>query len=95
MLYLFGSLVFIQVSYFQAQGMSCMTSTVDGVKTIYFWTMGQILALYMGLAVVICYFFRKFCQEEGDSGETQMMMDPAAVDLERVGANRKSVGDDH
>ena len=25
--------------------------------------MGQILAFYMGFAVVICYFFRKFCQD--------------------------------
>ena len=35
--------------------------------------MGQILAIYMGLAIVICHFFRKFCQdpevEEADEEE--------------------------
>ena len=25
--------------------------------------MGQILAIYMGMAIVICHFFRKFCQD--------------------------------
>ena len=25
--------------------------------------MGQILAVYMGLAIVVCHFFRKFCQD--------------------------------
>ena len=30
---------------------------------LYFWLMGQILMLYIGIAVVVCYFFRKFCQD--------------------------------
>ncbi len=29
----------------------------------YFWLMGQILYIYCLTAFVICYFFRKFCQD--------------------------------
>ena len=53
-------LVFMQVSYFSAQYSNCITSTG---AAFYWWTMGQILAVYIGLAVVICHFFRKFCQD--------------------------------
>ena len=50
----------MQVSYFSSQYSNCMNSTG---APFYWWTMGQILAVYMGLAIVICHFFRKFCQD--------------------------------
>ena len=30
---------------------------------VYFWLMGEILFFYMLTAFVVCYFFRKFCQD--------------------------------
>ena len=52
-------LVWMQVSYFYSQSRDCMTAAPD----LYFWLCGQILVVYMGLAVIICHFFRKFCQD--------------------------------
>ena len=50
-------LVFMQVCYFMSQSYDCMTVA----PKVYFWTMGQILMVYMGITVVICHFFRKHC----------------------------------
>jgi heme/copper-type cytochrome/quinol oxidase subunit 2 len=38
---------------------------------LYFWLMGQILLLYIGIAFILCYFFRKFCQNPGDDDEDE------------------------
>jgi hypothetical protein len=49
--------------------------------------MGQILVIYMGLAVVVCHFFRKFCQdpqlEEGEEGDIEMKQNSAAPDAKK------------
>ena len=50
-------LCWMQVSYFKSQNSNCLTSATD----LYVWLMGQILVLYMGMAIVVCHFFRKFC----------------------------------
>ena len=46
--------------------------------------MGQILAIYMGLAIIICHFFRKFCQdpdpEEEEALQAQIADDEAALE---------------
>ena len=52
-------LVWMQVSYFKSQDSNCLTSAPD----LYIWLMGQILVLYVGMSIVICHFFRKFCQD--------------------------------
>ena len=52
-------LAWMQVSYFNSMSRNCLTN----VPNLFLWTFGQILAIYMGLAIVICHFFRKFCQD--------------------------------
>ena len=58
-------LIFMQFVYFDSQGNRCISTAPD----LYFWLMGQILVFYMGAAVVICHFFRKFCQDDEDDDE--------------------------
>ena len=60
-------LVWMQVSYFYSQSRDCMTAAPD----LYFWLCGQILVVYMGLAVIICHFFRKFCQEPDEEEDAE------------------------
>ena len=59
-------LVWMQVTYFRSQEDSCMTNA----PVYYFWLMLQILVVYLGFVLVICHFFRKFCQdpEEEEDG---------------------------
>ena len=52
-------LVFMQVGYFASQAAGGMIEE----PILYFWLMGQILALYMTIAIVMCHFLRKFCQD--------------------------------
>ena len=55
-----GLLVFMQVAFFYAQS----TEMLSSAPTMYFWLYGQILALYTGLGLVLCYVFRGFCQDQ-------------------------------
>lgn len=68
MLFELAVLVFMQVSYFNSQYNDCFRIAPD----LYLWTMGQILAVYMGLAIVICHFFRKFCQDPDPEEEAAL-----------------------
>ena len=63
-----GVLVFMQVTYFNSQYKNCIQTAPE----LYLWTMGQILAIYMGLAIIICHFFRKFCQDPDPEEEAQL-----------------------
>ena len=82
-------LVLMQVTYFSSQYNNCLKTSPD----LYFWTMGQILAFYMGLTVVICHFFRKFCHDPNlsikkeDSAEKNE--DQKATDLEAPEETKK------
>ena len=62
-----GMLVFMQITYFTAQNYYCLSSSPD----LYFWMMAQILVLYAGIAVILCYFFRRFCQDDEDDFQQQ------------------------
>ena len=52
-------LVWAQATYFKSQGYNCNLEMPD----VYFWLMGEILFFYLLSAFVVCYFFRKFCQD--------------------------------
>ena len=52
-------LVWAQSTYFKSQHFNCNIEMAD----VYFWLMGEILFFYMLTAFIICYFFRKFCQD--------------------------------
>ena len=52
-------LVWSQVVYFQAQRYNCQMEMAD----VYFWLMGEILFFYILTAFIVCYFFRRFCQD--------------------------------
>ena len=57
--------------------------------------MGQILAVYMGLAIVVCHFFRKFCQdpalEEAQAQEDEKLAQEMAKKNPQLAIN---AGDD-
>ena len=55
--YEIGMLVFMQIAYFNSQDDNCLYNAPN----LYFFLMGQILTLYLGGAVVLCYFVRKVC----------------------------------
>ena len=78
-------LVWIQVSYFNSQSGNCLT----GSTTLYLWTMGQILAIYLGMGIIVCHFFRKFCQDndeqevegqEGDDSDLELQATTAGAE---------------
>ena len=52
-------LIWSQATYFYAQGENCSYSTT----TLYFWLMFEIMFFYFLTAFIVCYFFRKFCQD--------------------------------
>ena len=54
-------LIWSQAVYFKSQNYNCNLEMGD----VYFWLMGEILFFYCLTAFVICYFFRKFCQDPG------------------------------
>ena len=63
----FAILVFTQIVYFKAQ----MTGCMEDHQLKYFWLMGQIFALYIGLGVTVCTIFRKNCQDPALSAESK------------------------
>ena len=60
-------LVFMQIAYFNSQDDNCLYNAPN----LYFFLMGQILTLYLGGAVVLCYFVRKVCQDPQLEAESQ------------------------
>ena len=52
-------LVWAQTTYFQSQKENCQLEMAD----VYFWLMGEILFFYCLTAFILCYFFRRFCQD--------------------------------
>ena len=52
-------LIWSQCIYFKSQKYNYNLEMTD----LYFWLMGEILFFYLLTAFVICYFFRKFCQD--------------------------------
>ena len=52
-------LIWSQCVYFKSQKYNCNLEMTD----VYFWLMGEILFFYLLTAFVICYFFRRFCQD--------------------------------
>ena len=52
-------LVWAQTTYFQSQSQNCMLEMAD----VYYWLMGEILFFYCLTAFIVCYFFRRFCQD--------------------------------
>uniref|UniRef100_A0A7S3N4K5 Uncharacterized protein n=1 Tax=Strombidium inclinatum TaxID=197538 RepID=A0A7S3N4K5_9SPIT len=68
-------LVWMQVTYFRSQEYTCMVSA----PKLYFWLMFQILCVYIGMGLVVCHFFRKFCQDP-DEEELEEGVDEEAFD---------------
>ena len=76
-------LIYMQVTYFESQvenlalnKVSCHSVT----PLLYFWLMGQILTFYIGIVVVVCYFFRQHCQDpELEARELKKEMDQRAA----------------
>ena len=58
-------LIWMNVAYFDAQVKGC----IGPEPVLYFWLMAQILTLYIGLAIVVCHMFRKFCQDPADGDD--------------------------
>ena len=52
-------LVWANVTYFEAQKNNCISTN----KKVYFWLMGEIMFYYVFAFLVICFFFRKFCED--------------------------------
>ena len=52
-------LVFMMIAYFDSQAEDCMRLT----PLNYFWLMGHILLYMLSMAIIVCYFFRKVCQD--------------------------------
>ena len=55
----FVVLIWANSTYFKAQSYNCNIET----PAVYFWLMGEILFFYCLTAFVLCYFFRRFCQD--------------------------------
>uniref|UniRef100_A0A7S3CN82 Uncharacterized protein n=1 Tax=Strombidium rassoulzadegani TaxID=1082188 RepID=A0A7S3CN82_9SPIT len=75
-------LVWMQVTYFRSQEDSCMTNA----PVYYFWLMLQILVVYLGMVLVVCHFFRKFCQDPEEE-ELEMTNDPQDIENHRQSVN--------
>ena len=56
-----GVLIFMQIGYFEAMDAKCWEHSA---KPKYYWLAIQILVCYMSFIVIICHFFRKFCQDD-------------------------------
>ena len=52
-------LVYMQVSYFEAMAQNCLKYQ----PLMYFWLMAQVLVFYGIVVFLLCFFFRKFCQD--------------------------------
>jgi hypothetical protein len=52
-------LVWANVTYFQSQKETCINSNAP----LYFWLMGEIMFYYVFAFMVVCFFFRKFCDD--------------------------------
>ena len=52
-------LIWSQITYFYAQGQMCNISAT----VTYFWLMTEIIFFYVLTAFIVCYFFRRFCQD--------------------------------
>ena len=56
-IYEFGMLIYLQIAYFNSMTDDCMSI----LPKTYLWAALQILTLYFGLIVLLCYFARKVC----------------------------------
>ena len=52
-------LIWAHATYFKSQSYDCNILMPD----VYLWLMGEILFFYILTAFIVCYFFRKFCQD--------------------------------
>ena len=80
-----GIFLFMQFTYFESQANKCMNSTPQ----LYFWLMFQILVIWVGFAIIVCHFFRKYCQVEPDPQD----VDPRDIEEDFLGYNPTSVHD--
>lgn len=58
----------VQVLYFNAMQNYCMSTT----PILYYTVMGQILILYAGVGGIVCFFFRKNCQDDLEDEEARI-----------------------
>ena len=78
-----------QATYFKSQSYNCNLE----MPSIYFWLMSEILFFYCLTAFIMCYFFRRFCQdpslrqqiEEEDKAEEEA----DAAEAEAAAAGKK------
>ena len=67
-----GILIWGQAAYFKSMRFNCMQQ----LPATYYWLMCEILFFYILSAILICYFFRKHCQDkeiikEGEKDERE------------------------
>ena len=52
-------LTWTQTTYFKSQALNC----IDELPETYFWLMLEILFFYLLTMYIVCYFFRRYCQD--------------------------------
>lgn len=77
--------LFMQFTYFESQANKCMYAA----PTIYWWLMAQILLIWVGFAIIVCHFFRKYCQVEPDPQDVS----PGDIEEDFLGYNPSEVHD--
>ena len=70
-------LAFMQISYFQSMKVNC----IELVPSLYFWLMVQILAVYIGIGTIICYFLKKFCKDPTEEENLETDIDKKEIEL--------------
>ena len=77
LLFEIGMLAFMQISYFQSMKVNC----IELVPSLYFWLMVQILAVYIGIGTIICYFLKKFCKDPAEEENAETDIDKQEIEL--------------
>ena len=51
------------------------SNCIEVAPSLYFWLMGQILAVYIGIGTIICYFLKKFCKDPAEEYEKEQALE--------------------
>ena len=54
---------------------------IEVAPSLYFWLMVQILAVYIGIGTIICYFLKKFCKDPAEEENSETDIDKQAIEL--------------
>jgi hypothetical protein len=81
-------LIWTQTTYFSSQKIGCNYHHPE----LYFWLMFEIMVFYILTAFIVCYFFRRFCQDPKlkledkaeEAATTQLLNEGAVADKKPV-----------